>query len=307
MVGFAQRRLAATASQRGGGAVIGRWRQGLQRGLVLALASASLVGCATLAPRPARRNAPFAARAVDVVQGTGGPRVRRAYRVFVPPGAPPAEGWPVILFLHGGGEMGDDNQRPVQVGLGPEIARRVEAGAGFPFLVVFPQCPRFGLWSLPEVERAALAALDDAVGALAGDPRRVFVVGNSMGGFGAWALAARNPQRFAAVVPVAAAVVRPGWTPYPDAARLAPRGVDPRPPVAAAIAGARLPVWIFSGEDDPVEPWREGQRMHDLLAVRGLAPLRLTVWPHAGHAQTWERTYAGPALWSWLLSLPRSR
>jgi predicted peptidase len=257
----------------------------------------ALAGCAT-APALTTSAASLFERGAVVVDG-----VSRAYRVHVPPrrAAPP----PVILFLHGGGDGGSDNERQLAVGLGPAIVRRLAAGQEVPFLVVFPQCPRFRIWSLPEVERATLAVLDDAIGRYGGDPRRVALVGNSMGGFGAWALAARHPERFTGVVPVAAAVVRPGWTPYPDDARLVPRGRDPRPSVAAAIARAGLPVWIFSGEEDAVEPAREGRRMQELLLGYGLRDARLTVWPRTGHTGTWERAYDSAELWSWLVSLPR--
>ena len=217
----------------------------------------------------------------------------RPYYAYIPVAAPPKGGFPVVLFLHGGGESGTDPRRPTQVGLGPKI--HGDQGR-FPFVVLFPQCPRGAGWTSPRAEAHALAVLDDALQGLPVDDKRVYVVGNSMGGHGALLLAARHPTRFAAVVSVAGRAGKTRWFPSPPDARELPDG-DP----AAALASllAREPVWLVHGEEDGITPVDESRRLGAALAAVG-AEVRLTIYEGAGHAAAWERAWADPAIFTWL-------
>ena len=83
---------------------------------------------------------------------------RYDYRVFVPKGWTKKKKWPVILFLHGAGERGNDNLAQTKVGLGPAIIKLRDS---FPFVVVMPQCPRGRWWPEADMRAAAMKALED--------------------------------------------------------------------------------------------------------------------------------------------------
>lgn len=218
----------------------------------------------------------------------------RSYYAYVPKAAPPAGGWPVILFLHGGGEGGDVSVRPTQVGLGPIVQR---SHGTFPFVVIFPQSSRRSSWTARRTEAHALAVLDESLGALPVDPKRVYVVGNSMGGHGALLIASRHPERFAALVAVAGRAGRSSWFPTPpDAVEDLPRD-DPYGALAASLA--RVPAWLVHGEEDGITPADESRKLAAALSARG-AEVRLTIYPGAGHAGSWERAYEDPAIFAWL-------
>src|SRR5262252_5217267 len=79
------------------------------------------------------------------------------YQIYVPPNWNRRKKWPVVLFLHGAGERGDDGLLQTEVGIGTAIRRHSER---FPCVVVFPQCRKDVWWSDPDVEAQALEALD---------------------------------------------------------------------------------------------------------------------------------------------------
>lgn len=182
--------------------------------------------------------------------------------------------WPLIVFLHGAGERGTNIQ---QVAVhGPP--KRVQQQPDFPFVVLSPQCPSGSSWNLETLN----ALLDDTLARHAIDPNRVYLTGLSMGGYGSWAWAAANPERFAAVAPICG-------------------GGDP---IVVRLTGgsrrdalARLPLWAFHGAKDTVVPLAESQRMVDVYKSLGNDP-RLTVYPDAGH-DSWTDTYNNPALYDW--------
>ena len=176
--------------------------------------------------------------------------------------------WPMLLFLHGAGERGDDLERVKQHGPPKLIAQ----GRDFPFIVVSPQCPDGQWWDIE-----MLGQLIDRVEAdYAVDPDRICITGLSMGGFATWALALLYPRRFAAV----AAVCGGGET-Y----RLEPI--------------RHLPVWAFHGAKDEIVPLRRSQEMADKLKALG-GDVRLTIYPDAEH-DSWTETYDNPELYEWFL------
>lgn len=187
----------------------------------------------------------------------------------------PASKLPVILFLNGKGENGDDGLRQVGNNFGGDVWRM---RGHFPFLAVCPQCADGGRWTPGGTNAtAALAALDQATSDYGGDPGRVYVTGPSAGGEGAMELVAAYPERFAAVVPIATG----GPT---DRTRFAASGV---------------PCWLFyNGRDDPtlVAAARETRRT---LLEAGQSPL-VTELNYSGH-NAWDIAYESPALFSWLL------
>ncbi len=192
------------------------------------------------------------------------------YWLYLPPGYSEKESWPLVLFLHGAGERGSDLNR-VKIH-GP--AKLAAGGRDFPFILVAPQCPDEAWW-----DHATLTALLDEVGdRYAVDRRRVYLTGLSMGGYGTWDLATRQPERFAAIAPICG-----GGVAYLAARRL-----------------KEVPTWVFHGAKDQVVPISESERMVEALKGAG-ANVRFTVYPEAGH-DSWTETYNNPEFYEWLLS-----
>lgn len=216
------------------------------------------------------------------------------YQVRVPDGWTAGRSWPVVLFLHGSGERGSDNQSQLSQGLPPWLAQH---GKDFPAVMVIPQAPQGSSWS-GEVEQMALQALDDSITAYHGDRRRLYLTGLSMGGYGSWQIALDHPDMFAAAAIVCGGIRHPN-----DSERLRVQGIpadvaDPYVWVAAHLG--KLPVWIFNGAIDDVVPPEESHRMHAALKARG-NDVRYTEFPGVGHG-SWEAAYATTQLWPWMFA-----
>ena len=204
---------------------------------------------------------------------------RLEYLLHVPAGTPPDGGWPLVLFLHGAGERGRDLELIKREGL----PRVVGTGPASGFMMVAPQCPVGATWG-PYL-RTLVALLDDVVAGHPVDGRRVYLTGISMGGYGAWALAALNPQRFAALVPVCGGGLRSLG--FPEKVR--------------ELVG--MPVWAFHGALDDIVSPGETRVLVEALAAAG-GDVRFTLYPEAGH-DSWSRAYAEPELYAWLLARQR--
>lgn len=200
------------------------------------------------------------------------------YQVFVPAGYRAGQPVPAILFLHGAGERGTDNQKQIQVGLGPYVKAR---GSNFPFLAVFPQAedkqsPLLTPWTAgqPDAERA-LKILDQVQQQYSIDPKRISLVGWSMGGYGAWSLGAAHPDKWAAVVALSG-------------------GGDP----ATAVNLKDVPVWAFHGSRDQVVPPSASQAMVEALKAAG-GNVTYNEFPNAGHTIFGE-TFGNDGFVTWL-------
>lgn len=242
-----------------------------------------LAGCA--------RRSPFLERSVTFA----GHSYR--YRVWLPRRYNKLHHWPVILYLHGSGERGDDNLRQLSIGLAPALER---FGERYKTIVVLPQC-RMGEEWYGDMEAQALAALEQTIREFHGDRRRVYLTGISMGGAGAWYMA-RHRGRFAAVVPVCGEVSRAFEDPFPtdpppDIARI----VGARDPFAAmAESIGKTPVWAFHGAADEVIPVTQSRSMVAALRQAG-GNVRYTEYPGAGH-DVWDLAYADANMVHWLLA-----
>jgi predicted peptidase len=243
---------------------------------------------AALLAAPARARIPetgFLDRTVTL----GGTKYK--YQVFVPDNWTPSKKWPVILFLHGVGERGDDGLAQTDIGLGSAIRMN---RSRFPAIVVMPQCRKNVWWFDPPMDDLAMAALAQAEKEFQGDPRRVYLTGLSMGGYGAWHLAAKYPGKFAALAPVCGGILRP------EEARVHPPQEKKPYTDAAKKIGGNTPVWIFHGAMDDTVPVTESRRMAEAMKALG-GEVRYTEYPGVGH-DSWNKAYAETELFTWMLS-----
>lgn len=199
------------------------------------------------------------------------------YVVYVPRDYSAERKWPVILFLHGAGERGDDGLKQSQVGIGTAI--RMLPGR-YPAIVVMPQCVTGARWA-DAMARFALAALDRTLQEFSCDPNRQYLTGLSMGGFGSWLVAAEHPDRFAAVVPICG-------------------GGDP----ANAAKLVNIPIWAFHGDADTAVPVARSRQMVEAIKNAGGTRIKYTEYPGVGH-NSWDPAYADPALAEWLFAQKR--
>jgi predicted peptidase len=254
---------------------------------------------------------------VATFEGTVSKKIGYQYLLSLPTGydAAPDKRWPVLLFLHGAGERGTDIWLVARHGP-PKLIRgevtaavpagpAATAGAATPaespearaarekaaallkenFIVVSPQCP-VGVWWDTE---AVLALLDEVTAKHRTDPRRIYLTGLSMGGYGTWSVALNHPERFAAVVPIC------GGASTGDL-----KSATRERKAAIASLGIR----VFHGAKDPTVPLEESQRMIAALKKEIGIDVDLTIYPEATH-DSWTQTYANPELYTWLLKHER--
>jgi predicted peptidase len=221
------------------------------------------------------------------------------YQVYVPDNWSPNRKWPVILFLHGAVERGSDGLLQTQVGIATAIRKD---RSRFRVLVVMPQCPSGHWWPERPMQRIALEELAASTEEFKGDPKRTYLTGVSMGGYGSWYLASTYPGKFAAVVPICGGIVPPAnvLEAQPMLARDSyPENAESYAEVAKRIG--KTPVWIFHGDADNAVPVENSRRLYKALKAAG-DDVRYTEYPGVGHDEAWERAYADPELLSWLCS-----
>lgn len=191
------------------------------------------------------------------------------YLRYVPKG----DTYPLLLFLHGSGERGSDLKHVGDHGL-PDILRRLPEAT----LVLAPQCPEDLRWTDHLAQLGAI--LEETIANFPVDPKRVYLTGLSMGGQGAWYLAAKTPERFAATVPICG-----------------------RSNPAAAQRLKSLPIWVFHGDKDDTVPLSESERMVAALHEVG-SDAKLTIFPDVAH-NSWSPAYTTPELYIWLFAQAR--
>lgn len=216
------------------------------------------------------------------------------YQVYVPRDLRRGERPPIILALHGAGERGENGLLQTDVGLAHAIRQHPERWRA---IVVFPQVPADRLWQ--DMLPLATGALAAAEREFRTDPTRVYLTGLSMGGNGAWKLAAEQPDRFAALV-VVCGFVQP--IPIRNYQPIVPAGnADPFAYVAGRIA--RVPTWIVHGDADSVVPVTDSRRMTAALTAAG-AQVTYKELPGVNH-NAWDPGYADAALPAWLFAQRR--
>ena len=220
------------------------------------------------------------------------------YQVFVPDDWSSSQKWPIILFLHGAGERGSDGLLQTDVGLPHAI--RLDRSR-FKTIVVIPQCLKDDWWNTSHMEEVALAALAAATKEFKGDPKRTYLTGLSMGGYGSWDLAERYPGKFAAIVPICGGIVLPERLKQmrPDLAANS-YSDDPKSYEEVAKKIGKTPIWIFHGGADDTVPPEGSRKLNDALKAAG-GDVRYTEYPGVGH-NSWDKAYAEPDLMTWMLS-----
>lgn len=191
------------------------------------------------------------------------------YLVRLPKGYEEGKRYPTIIYLHGAGTRGSLTSLTDSI-----IFRATDKSEGFPFVIVAPLCDADSWFDVFEtLKRFAMRTAEEEFC----DRERVYLMGTSMGGYGAWQLAMSLPELFAAIVPVC------GGGMYWNAGRL-----------------VNVPVWAFHGGKDTTVFPEESRRMVDEINRRG-GDARLTLYPENGH-DAWSDTYSNREVFEWLLS-----
>lgn len=200
------------------------------------------------------------------------------YRLLKPSKVEPNKQYPVILFLHGAGERGDDNR--MQLLYLPEMMSQDEYRRDFPCFLIAPQCRAEKKWvDVPwgsdkseevkdpsEQLLAAMEILEEVLKDPAADASRIYLTGLSMGGYGSWDAAMRYPDKFAAVVPICGGGNEKG-----------------------ADRIAKLPIWAFHGDEDQAVPVARSRRMIEAIRNSGGEP-KYTEFKGVGH-NSWTPAY----------------
>ena len=192
------------------------------------------------------------------------------------PNASSAKGkLPLIIFLHGSGECGDDLSKVENNAL---LKSAPANDPSFPFIVIAPQLPsQKDWWSVESLD----ALLDHVLEKYPVDRDRVYLTGISLGAYGVWDWACHRPGAFAAIAPIAG------------------EGNDDW-----ASELKHLPVWAFHGAKDKAVSLAEEKRMVDAVNRAG-GVAKLTIYPDAGH-NAWREAYNDPELYRWFLAHARS-
>jgi predicted peptidase len=211
------------------------------------------------------------------------------YRLMRPVNADSSKGYPLVLFLHGAGERGNDNSSQLVNGalnFASTLNRKI-----FPCYLVAPQCPKKFRWvevdwklsshvmlDTPSVYLLrTMLLVDSLVKVLNVDTNRIYITGLSMGGFGTWDAISRWPWKFAAAVPVCG-------------------GGD----TAKASLIKNIPIWAFHGSDDKLVMTSRSRDMIAAIKKQGGDP-KYTEYPQTGH-DAWKKAYTDMQMFMWLFS-----
>ena len=215
--------------------------------------------------------------------------INMPYRIYVPEDYNEKYAYPVVLFLHGAGERGTDNEKTLN-----NVIPNLYIKKTSPFyhaIVIVPQCPENMQWvdtpwangnysidSVPVSKpmTAAVELLDSVIGTYSINTDRQYVMGLSMGGFGTWDLIMRNPERFAAAIPFCG-------------------GADPN----QAENLKNIPIWTFHDTTDPTVPVSGTQATVEAIKAAGGTLITYTETSRYAH-NVWTPGSQTPALPGWL-------
>lgn len=217
------------------------------------------------------------------------------YRILYPENYKKRKAYPLLVFLHGSGERGRDNE--AQLIHGGNLFVREDIRRHFPAIVIFPQCPADSVWAKtkkirnndqriflsdesPTVPSRLVKELIDSLSAnRIVNAKRRYLGGLSLGGFGTYDMLIRYPGYFASAFPICGAC---------------------NIPLFLERAG-NTPLWIFHGALDNVVPPTSDRELYKALMTRGATHVHYTEYPLATH-NSWDSAFAEPKLLPWLFS-----
>jgi predicted peptidase len=212
------------------------------------------------------------------------------YRLFVPPGYDAAMKRPLVLWLHNAAARGSDNL--LQISGSDFLGSHIWITGGnlekYHAFVLAPQVTDTKGWSRPHANtppvaiRLALEILDKVEKDYAIDTSRVYVAGESMGGEGVWRALSIDPERFAAAIALC------GYGETWQVARV-----------------AKVPVWVFQGDADPLVPVERARQWVADLRKAGGVP-KYSEYPGIAH-NVWDVAFSEPGLVDWLMSQERAK
>lgn len=219
------------------------------------------------------------------------------YRILYPVDYNANKKYPLIVFLHGSGERGNDNE--AQLTHGAKLFADSAIRQQFPAIVVFPQCSRNDAWArigydankkdslgkftfqseqpIGKCLNGVSRLCDSLVATKTINTKKIYVGGLSMGGMGTFELLWRKPGFFAAAFPICG-------------------GGDPQ---KVTVYGKKFPVWIFHGDNDQAVPVGNSRLMYNVLQAAG-AKVKYSEYPGVGH-DSWNNAFAEPELLPWLI------
>lgn len=202
---------------------------------------------------------------------------------------------PLVIYLHGAGGLGSEIRRIA--GQPRRLVQAIDRFGKGPCFVVAPQCQREsdksderGTWEPGDLDlflEHLLERYEDI------DPDRVYVTGNSMGGYGCWVWGGHSPQHFAAIAPIVGGIGRGG-----------PKDVTPDVDKWAANL-AKVPLWAFAGAQDTVVPAERSERMVAAIKRAGGTKARILVYPDEGHGAG-RQVFGSGEFFEWMFSQERS-
>lgn len=226
------------------------------------------------------------------------------YRLYVPEDYDSNIAYPVILFLHGAGESGGDNEKQLDVGMMNQFFSNGYY-KDFPCIIVAAQVPeepqnaigewvntgwKSGSYEIKDMEttgptfteeiQLAKNAVDQTIAEYNVDTNRIYVTGISMGGYGTWNIITHYSDFFAAAIPICGAG-------------------DP----SKAEYLMNMPIWCFHGDQDTAVPVSGSRDMYEAISVYDNNKIKYTEWTDGGHA--WAPAYARKDVWEWLFSQSR--
>lgn len=221
------------------------------------------------------------------------------YRLLLPENYDPNKKYPLIFFMHGAGERGNDNE--MQLVHGGKLFLKDDVRKNFPAIVVFPQCPKNSFWSNVKMQpdksgkrtfsfsnhaeptiamKMANDLLHQIIRQYPVQKKKIYVGGLSMGGMGTFEIASRNPKLFAAAFPICG-------------------GGDP----GIAKNVRKINWWVFHGaKDDVVLPSFSETMVSALKAAK--ADVKFTLYHEANH-NSWDPAFAEPGLLPWMFAQKR--
>ena len=214
------------------------------------------------------------------------------YRLYVPEDYDSKKKYPVLLFLHGYGERGSDNEAQLNIGMMTNFFTKGYYKK-FPAILIAAQCPGDTQWAVQgyngsykisdtpgkptfnEAIQLCKRAVDKTIEDYSVDTNRLYVTGLSMGGYGTWNIITHYPDYFAGAIPICG-------------------GGDP----SKASRLVNTPIWCFHGSSDPTVPCSGSGDMYKAITAAGGALIDYTVWVGVGHA--WQPAYVREDVWAWL-------